>query len=464
MSFLKIDTIVAISTPLNSGAIGIIRLSGPETLSISQKLLSKNQKPLESNFLQANTRKAIYCEFGLETKIDKILYIYFPSPHSYTGEEMGEFSFHGNIILLKTALQLFFKVGARPAERGEFTKRAYLNGKIDLTSAEAIAQIIHARSQFELELAQKNAFGEIHKLTSMLRSELLNLKAECEAEIDFSTEDLTFESMNERINRIKKVSSICKNTLDGSNRANSLIEKAKVVIFGPPNAGKSSLMNLILGRERAIVSEIPGTTRDYLAEDIHLEGLPIRLVDTAGVRTTSDKIEQLGIEKSKKEFETANVKIVVLDAGNSKESKEFLVSISENIKNSIIVINKIDEKSPDWNSNEIYKFIEDKNGKYFEISCKTQKGIPEFVDYLNSNINSRENSENLILLEDRNKYLFQRILDSLDTTLHLIDNKSPAEIYVKEIDDALISIGQINGKIDTEEILGRVFSKFCIGK
>lgn len=464
MSSLKIDTIVAISTPLNSGAIGIIRLSGPETLSISLKLLSKNQQYLESTFLKANTRKAIYCDFGMERKLDKILFIYYPSPNSYTGEEMGEFSFHGNIILLKNALQLFFKMGARPADRGEFTKRAYLNGKLDLTGAEAIAQIIHSRSQFELELAQKNAFGEIHKLTSLLRSELLNLKAECEAEIDFSTEDLTFESMKDRINRIKKVYSICKSTLDGAERANSVIEKSKVVIFGPPNAGKSSLMNLILGTERAIVSEIPGTTRDYLAEDIHIQGLPIRLIDTAGVRTTSDRIEQLGIEKSKREFETATVKIILLDAKKYSESVDFLNSISENLKNAFIVINKIDEKSVDWKPEEIIKFIENKNGKYFEISCKTKIGISEFVDYLYSNIQSRENSENLILLEDRNKYLFQRILDSLENTLQLIDNNSPAEIYVKEIDDALISIGQINGKINTEEILGRVFSKFCIGK
>ncbi len=461
---LKNDTIAAISTPLLSGAIGIIRLSGPDTLSISEKILSKNSIPLTKDKISQSPRSAIYCDLGYPIPIDKIIYTYFKSPFSYTGEEMAEFSLHGNPILLREALELLFKEGARPAERGEFTKRAYLNGKVDLTQAEAIAQMIRARSRFELELAQKNNFGEIHRLTSKLRSELINLKSECEAEIDFSTEDLTFESLSERVERIKNVISLCKTTLQRSDRAESLIESTKIVIYGEPNTGKSSLMNLLLGKDRAIVSDTPGTTRDFLSEEIQISGIPIKLVDTAGIRSTDDTVEKLGIEKSKSEYNSANIKIIVIDASNYKDSLNFIKTHFKDFKNSIILANKIDMVSSDWDRKEFNKILDNQERSYFEISCKSKDGIEEFINYLYERINRTENPENLILLEARNKYHFGKILISLETTLHLIDNNSPAEIYVNEIDEALVSIGLINGKIDTEEILGRVFSKFCVGK
>lgn len=335
-------TIAAISTSLQTGAIGVIRLSGPDTLSISQKIISKNNSSLTRDYISSRPRIAIYCELGTIKKIDKIIYIYYPAPNSYTGEDMAEFSLHGNPILLREALELVFQNGARPANRGEFTKRAYLNQKIDLTEAEAVSQIIEARSMFELELAQKNTFGEIHRLSSKLRSELINLKAECEAEIDFSEEDLTLENMFERIRRIKSLITLCSETIESSSRADTLRERAKVVIYGEPNTGKSTLMNILLGHDRAIVSDIAGTTRDYLSEDLHFSGIPVRLVDTAGIRDTVDTIEKLGIEKSKKEFLSANLKIIVLDASNLGESFIFLKSHKEDLKNSIIIINKID--------------------------------------------------------------------------------------------------------------------------
>lgn len=458
------DTIAAISTPMVSGAIGVIRLSGPDTLPICARILSQNSSLLSQEQIEKNPRKAIYCDLGNPTLLDKIIFLYYKNPYSYTGEDMAEFSLHGNPILLREALELIFLHGARPADRGEFTKRAYLNGKLDLTQAEAISQVIRARSRFELELAQKNKFGEVHRLTSKLRSELINLKSECEAEIDFSTEDLTYESLSQRIERIQEVILLCRSTLLKSERAESLIESTKIVIYGEPNTGKSSLMNLILGKERAIVSDIPGTTRDFLTEEIQISGIPIRLVDTAGIRNTDEKIEKMGIEKSKSEFKSANIKMIVLDASKFQDSLKFIQNHFENFENTLIVANKIDMVSKEWDKEAFNKILDNQRENYFEISCKSKYGIEDFINNLYQRINCAENPENLILLEDRNKFHFQKILKSLESTLHLIDNNSPAEIYVKEIDEALISIGLINGKIDTEEILGRVFSKFCVGK
>lgn len=457
-------TIAAISTSLQSAAIGVIRMTGGDTLKISEKILFRKHTPISSDYIQSNSRKAIYCELGNPKKIDKIIYIYYSAPYSYTGEDMAEFSLHGNPILLREALELLFKNGAYPAAHGEFTKRAYLNQKIDLTEAEAVSQIIEARSMFELELAQKNSFGEIHRLCSKLRSDLLNLKAECEAEIDFSEEDLTFENISERIRRIQNLIELCSETIENSSRADTLRERSKLVIYGEPNTGKSTLMNLILGKDRAIVSEIAGTTRDYLSEDFYLSGIPVRLVDTAGIRNTSDNIEKLGIEKSKTEFHSANLKIVVLDASRLSESSDFLNSHMEYLNSSVIVINKIDTISDFQKKEEIISFLRRNKIDFFEISCKAKVGLREFIDYLKSHLNEKVSSKNLILLEDRNKFNFMNILKSLNNVLQLINTNTPAEIYVKEIDMALESVGMINGRVDTEEVLGRIFSKFCIGK
>jgi tRNA modification GTPase len=458
------DTIAAIATPAIASAIGIIRMSGAKTLEICSGLLTKQNKKLSKDYISNHPRLSIYCNFGSFKSLDTILFTYYPSPNSYTGEDTAEFFFHGNPILLSEALKEIFQLGARPADRGEFTKRAFLNGKIELTQAEAVRRMIEARSAFELELAQKNYYGEISRLSSRLRSDLMNLKAECEAEIDFSTEDLTFESLEQRKNRIHSVQKLCKNTIESSERARTTINTQKIVIFGEPNVGKSSLLNILIGRDRAIVSEIPGTTRDFLTEDFSLNGVPLKLVDTAGIRETTDTIEKLGIERSKSELESANCKLFLIDLSKIQESIDFLMSNKSILNHSIIVGNKFDLVAPSLSKVELQKIIEETNSEYVEISCTKKIGISSLIDCIQNRFTNMKNDSEYVFLEDRNLYLFQEILKNMHNTISLIDQAAPVEIYIKEIDSSLDAIGMINGRIDSEEILGRIFSLFCVGK
>ncbi|EOQ96515.1 tRNA modification GTPase TrmE [Leptospira wolbachii serovar Codice str. CDC] len=460
-----IDTIAALSTASGPGAIGILRVSGSAVLPIALSVLQKNGSPLTEEFIQNQRRTAIFCDFvDTEHPLDQIVFFYFPSPNSYTGEDLAEFHLHGNPILLKRGLQILFEKGARPAQKGEFTKRAYLNGKINLSGAEAIGRLIEARSRYELELAQKNVFGEITKLSSKIRSDLISLKAECEAEIDFSTEDLTFESLEERKNRMISLKNLCSKLIQDSERAETLILQSTVVLFGEPNTGKSSLMNLLIGKDRSIISDIPGTTRDYIAEELSLDGIPIRLVDTAGIRETSDNIEQMGIERSKREADSANVKLLLIDTSQPFDKSSFLTKHKERLHGSILVANKIDEKQNDWNSNQLDDLQKEFELEITEISCKTKVGIPHLLELLKTKLTSQDSAEDVVLLEDRQRYHIQKIESSLSEAIHLMEDGAPAEIYIQEINSSLKEIGEVNGHVDNEEILGRIFSKFCVGK
>lgn len=460
-----IDTIAALSTAQGPGAIGILRVSGSLVLPISLAVLEKNKNPITESFLQNHKRSAIFCDFVENGKpLDQIVFFYFPAPNSYTGEDLAEFHLHGNPILLKRALHVLFEKGARPAGKGEFTRRAYLNGKINLSGAEAISRLIEARSKYELELAQKNVFGEITKLSSKIRSDLISLKAECEAEIDFSTEDLTFESLEQRKSRMVNLKNLCSKLIKDSERAESLILQSTVVLYGEPNTGKSSLMNLLIGKDRSIISDVPGTTRDYIAEELSLDGIPIRLVDTAGIRETTDSIEQMGIERSKREADSANVKLLLIDTSIPFDKKSFFEKHKERLFGSLLVANKIDAKHPSWNSTDLLNLQSEFNVTISEISCRTKEGISDLLDVLKSKLTSKDDTEDLVLLEDRQRYHIQKIESSLTEAIQLMETNVPAEIYIQEINLALKEIGEVNGVVENEEVLGRIFSKFCVGK
>ncbi|MDF3819819.1 tRNA uridine-5-carboxymethylaminomethyl(34) synthesis GTPase MnmE [Leptospira sp. 96542] len=459
------DTIAALSTASGPGAIGILRVSGRAVLDIATRVLKKNNKTLNPEFISNQKRTAISCDFHDGDKpIDQIVFIYFEAPNTYTGEDLAEFHFHGNPILLKRGLQILFENGARPATKGEFTKRSYLNGKISLSGAEAIARLIESRSRYELELAQKNVFGEITKLSSKIRSDLISLKAECEAEIDFSTEDLTFESLEQRKQRMISLKDLCIKLIADSKRAETIILQSTVVLFGEPNTGKSSLMNLLIGKDRSIISDIPGTTRDYIAEEISLDGIPIRLIDTAGIRETTDNIEKMGIERSKREADNANIRLLLVDTSAPMDPDQFLESQALRLLGSILVANKIDAKDTSWDS-KVWKEKESKFGfSLMEISCKTKEGIPQLLELLKTKLSAESSVEDMVLLEDRQIFHIQKIETCLTEAVQLLEVGTPAEIYIQEIDEAIRQIGEVNGVVENEEILGRIFSKFCVGK
>lgn len=459
------DTIAAISTPPGAGAIGIIRVSGDNSFSIATKVLRRNGSLLSKEEVFQSPRKALYLEFfdPIHSRtIDKMIALFFLSPHSYTGEDMLELHFHGNPILLKEALTVLLEVGARPAEPGEFTKRALWNGKIHLPEAEALGRLIQARSSFELQLARKNYFGELSRLSSRLRSQLIGIKAEWEAEIDFSTEDLTFESREERLNKIQKIIELTKNLLESSKRAEQYLQKFKIVILGEPNAGKSSLMNLLLGRERAIISPIPGTTRDYITDEITLAGIPIQLVDTAGVRETLDSIEKEGIQRTLLEAKKANLKIFLIDCSGDQNWTEFIQRNKELLDNSFIVFNKNDKKSNEF-SIDLWNKEFPTNKKIF-ISCKTKEGIPELIQAIEELLSLNQNADDYNMLEERQKYHFQKMLESLEKAVILIQTNAPPEIVAEELNESIREVSSVMGEITTEEILGRIFSVFCVGK
>lgn len=464
------DTIAAISTAPGLGAIGILRVSGPATLSLSAQFLLLGGKPIPLPTLESFHKKQIFCDFSHSgILLDKIVFLFSKGPNSFTGEDLAEFHFHGNPILLRQALELFFQSGARPANPGEFTKRAFLNKKIDLTEAESIGRLIHSRSRFELELSQKNLFGEISKLASKIRSEVLGIKAELEAEIDFSTEDLTYESLEERKSRLRKLNLFCEDIILRSNRADRLIHRSKVVLFGEPNVGKSSLMNQILGKERSIISEVPGTTRDYISEDYSIAGIPIQLIDTAGIRDTTDQIEKLGIQQSLREAESADIKLIIFDLSRPmKFGISYWDSIQSKVRERgklVLVCNKKDQMDSSWDLEKFRESIgSESEVSILSISCKTGEGVSDCIQIIQEFLTGSESSEEYVILEDRQRFHFQKAAEALLSAESLLNAQAPAEIVIKEVDEAVFQIGQVTGSITTEEVLGRIFSVFCVGK
>lgn len=450
------QTIIAISTASVNAAIGIIRISGNQCLAILENMcrLPNGKIPLFKNFV----RKQIYCLIYDENQnvIDDGLVTLFKGPASYTGEDLAEISLHGNLILLQNVmLSVLQNNQCRPAQPGEFTRRAYLSGKIDLTQAEAVHRIITARSEIELQAGRKNLSGELSRISSNLRSSIIHLKAETQAEVDFSTEDLSFESKEERKLLIYKIQARIKNLLERAAQTSRLRSGFQISIVGVPNAGKSSLLNLLLGWDRAIVSELPGTTRDYLSEEIQFEGILIQFVDTAGLRLTDDDIERQGIQKTMEQAGQSQLILHIIDG----TKKPYLLSQTPGDIPVLYLINK----------NDSINFQDHKKNlplgaHSIEISCKNNTGLSEMKEYLKKFIFESSFHSEPLLLENRHKYHLNIISGALNRVLQLWDEQAPDEIIAVEIDLALEQIGQITGVIDTEEILGRIFSVFCVGK
>ncbi len=446
------EPIVAIATPYGESAIGIVRLSGKGVLDIVKKFF-KTKGEIRPRFAHFGR---LYDEKGEE--LDEGILIYYKAPHSYTGEDMVELNLHGNPRILQRAVELFLKAGARLAEPGEFTKRAFLNGKLDLTQAEAVAELISAKAELARKVALKQLHGELSKYIRPLRDTLLELLAYVEADIEFAEEDIPTLTKEQVLEMVDKVLKGIEELLKTAKTGKFIREGIKLAIVGRPNVGKSSLFNALLKEERAIVTDIEGTTRDYIEETLQLKGIPVRLIDTAGIRETQDFVEKIGIERSKKKIEEADLVLFVIDGSREITDEDLKIYETIKTKESIVVVNKVD--LPLRANLEIFK-----GENIIKVSALTGEGLEELSEEILKKVGVQLEESVNIYVSLRHETLLKKAKEVLERFKDEYRTKdiSP-EIAMLDLREASDYLGEILGDITTEDVLGKIFSTFCIGK
>lgn len=454
------STIVAISTAPGNAGIGIIRLSGEECFNILDKIfVPKNKGDIKGysikygNIVKSDTKEII----------DEVLVSYFVAPKSYTRENMCEINSHGGIIVENQILQECIKNGAILAEAGEFTKRAFLNGRIDLSQAEAVIDIINSKTEKEMFVAQRHLEGSLSKKIKEIQQEILDIMADIEASIDYPEYDIE-ETTNFKINRmLKSVEEKLNKLRDSFENGKILKEGIKTAIVGKPNVGKSSLLNLILGENRAIVSNVEGTTRDTIEEYINIRGIPLKIIDTAGIRKTEDEVEQIGVKKSIDNINNAELIIAIFDDSRAfdKQDEEVLDLIKN--KNTIVLINKVDlNKNLVKNNSEIRKMKKD----IIEFSTVNEKGLDELYKKIENMFQLNEiycdNSE--VITNNRQKQHILLAIDSINKAKNSIENNMPIDITAICLKNILEELSEITGENASEDIINEIFKKFCLGK
>lgn len=455
------DTIAAISTPIGQGGIGIIRMSGKDAIPIADRvfLSPKGKKPS-----LVPSHSIIYgyiVDPVIGEKIDEVLISVMKAPHTYTREDIVEINCHSGMVPLKRILQLLLRLGVRLAEPGEFTKRAFLNGRIDLSQAEAVMDVIRAKTEESERLAFQQLEGRLSNKIKEISDRLTDLCAYIEALIDFPEEEIDMLPKDELLFSLKDVEQKLKSLSDSYEEGRLFKDGISAAIVGKPNVGKSSLLNVLLQKDRAIVTEIPGTTRDIVEDFINIKGLPIRIMDTAGIRETHDLAEFEGVKRSLKAIEGADIVIAVFDGSRSLDEADKELYIKVKNKKTIFVINKSDIESPEFN----YGFFEDQH-RIIKISALKEEGIGELKEVIYRECLSKEgliNRENVIVSNMRHKKLIDNALESIKKTISALQ-ESPLEIVALYLRESLENIGQITGAITTEDILNKIFSDFCIGK
>lgn len=454
------STIVAISTAPGNAGIGIIRLSGEECFNILDKIfVPKNKGDIKGysikygNIVKSDTKEII----------DEVLVSYFVAPKSYTRENMCEINSHGGIVVENQILQECIKNGAMLAEAGEFTKRAFLNGRIDLSQAEAVIDIINSKTEKEMFVAQRHLEGSLSKKIKEIQQEILDIMADIEASIDYPEYDIE-ETTNFKINRmLKSVEEKLNKLRDSFENGKILKEGIKTAIVGKPNVGKSSLLNLILGENRAIVSNVEGTTRDTIEEYINIRGIPLKIIDTAGIRKTEDEVEQIGVKKSIDNINNAELIIAIFDDSRAfdKQDEEVLDLIKN--KNTIVLINKVDlNKNLVKNNSEIRKMKKD----IIEFSTVNEKGLDELYKKIENMFQLNEiycdNSE--VITNNRQKQQILLAIDSINKAKNSIENNMPIDITAICLKNILEELSEITGENASEDIINEIFKKFCLGK
>lgn len=464
------DTIAAISTPIGEGGIGIVRISGDQSLDLLSKIFEPANKDIKKNNkdqLLIPSRVLTYGKIYDKKRnlIDEVLVSYMKSPTTYTGEETVEINCHGGIIPLRNILNTVVSLGARPAERGEFTKRAFLNGKLDLTQAEAVMDLISAKTDISFNVAMTQLQGRLSEHIRLIRSYFVDLLVQITVNIDYPDEDIEELTYSNILESLHKIDSSLKELSASSERGRILREGLRVAIVGKPNVGKSSILNALLYEDRAIVTDVPGTTRDIIEETIDVRGIPVVITDTAGIRDTDDLVEKIGVEKSKLSIESSDLIFFVLDAARVIDEEDERIFFHIRDKNHIILINKNDVDNKAISSNEVKKhFGEDA----IEISAIRDGSIQEIEtlieDYVNSKSSGFAASQNFMITNARHKKLIDDSILAVSDAITSTEAFEPLEILEIDVNHAYELLGEIIGETTAGDIIDKVFERFCLGK
>ncbi len=452
------DTIAAISTPKGEGGIGIIRISGDKSFEILSKIFNTKNPNKDLGFYKFN-----YGFIHDKGKIiDEVMIVRMKAPKTYTCEDVVEINCHGGYFVTEKVLELVLKNGARHAEKGEFTKRAFMNGRIDLSQAEAVMDLIHGKTEKSISLSLDQLRGDLKNKINNFKKSLLDVTAHVNVVLDYPEEGIDDPLPENLRKNLEKVYEEANLLIESYDKGKKIKEGIKTVIVGKPNVGKSTLLNSLLREERAIVTHVPGTTRDIIEEIINIKGIPLVLTDTAGIRKTDDIVENIGVEKSKQLIEKADLILLVLDASEKleKEDMEVIEKIKENNKKTIVLLNKIDlERKLDLSSYNLENIV--------EISAKDNIGIEEMEDKIYSYIVEEDvenTSEKFIITNIRHKTALEKTKEAVKNIFETIDTGMPMDLISVDLKEALDSLSEITGEISSEDILEHIFGNFCVGK
>jgi tRNA modification GTPase len=455
------DTVAAISTPIGQGGIGIVRISGPKSLAIAERIFHSRKPGCLSGPRSYSLRYGHIVNPADGGIIDEVILSVMRAPNSYTREDVVEINCHGGMVSVRETLELVLSLGARVAEPGEFTKRAFLNGRISLNEAEAVQDLISARTGESRRIAIDQLRGGLSQRLSALREAMIGMCAFVEACIDFPEEEIETKTIEELVGGLENMRRQI-DALSGTYReARFFREGLSVAIVGRPNVGKSSLLNALLQKDRAIVTELPGTTRDLIEEYLNIKGLPVTVIDTAGIRESEEIIEREGIRRSLDAMEKADFVIAVLDGSEEMKPEDLEILGKIGAKNALIAINKADlpvkiSLAPVAASGRQYLYISAVNGS----------GLEELKSAVfDSNLRDwKEEREGIVITNVRHKAALDKAAAAVDRASEILRENRPIELFSVEMREALDSIGEITGAISTEDILDRIFSDFCIGK
>ncbi len=470
------DTISAVATPSGEGGIGIIRISGPNTISIASRFVSiRSGIPLSrmeshrlylADIVDVPVIPSPQFPSTSQTPIDEVLVVYMKGPHSYTAEDVIEIHAHGSQAVLAKISEISLQAGCRLAAPGEFTKRAFLNGRLDLSQAEGVLDTIKATSEQSLAVAQRHLRGDLKRAVDHLRARLLATLAHLEAGIDFVEEDIEFVGREELKTVLSETAEVIEAALNSARTGRVLREGARVVIVGRPNVGKSSLLNRLLGESRAIVTNTPGTTRDLIEETVRFEGCTISLTDTAGLRETTDDVEREGIRRTKDAIRDADLLIILLDASEVGHAAQPVdLSLFRN-RNFLVALNKIDLLSPGQLKQLLVKLALPEELFALPISTLTGEGLATLRDAIKQRTGrwTLEPLQSVMITNVRHQEILLRGRDYLAKALDSIESGNPPECVAVDLRGAADALGEITGAITSDDILNRIFSEFCIGK